>query len=467
MGRIFFLALLSSVSVVALMRPWIGVVCAYLLVVLTPQAVWYWNFEDIRPVYWVLLPTILGFLLQLTAKKYDLSILANKRVVFALILWMGFTLSYYAGPFVDVGGPYRFSDPAAGAETLNKFFLLFFIACICVNSERALKALVAVVLVSAVYLTYWANEKYLSGQVFGRLPGPSDANGIGVYRDENNFAMLFVVAQPFLWHMGFAFKAKWQRWALWLIIPFTWHAIFLTASRGGLVGVAVTTLILALRSKNRMLGLLLLPAFFVVYQWQAGDLMKSRAETISEFRTETSAATRIEAWTAAVRMVADNPLTGVGLASFGPAFPEYSDRQPREAHNTLLQISAESGVIAGVMYALIVGISILALWKNGNLMRKRVEQEGREGSANMLYLINESALVAMCGLAVCSLFLSLQQFEIFYYLGVMINAVLYLSNRPANTASTASTVEESRSASELRRRRSMLAGGGAERSQQV
>jgi len=428
-GRLFFLSLLSVIPFVSLARPWIGVVCAYLFVILTPQAVWYWNFEDLRPVYWVLIPTLIGFLWRLLSGKYDLSIVKNRRVMFALVLWLAFVLSYFAGPYVDAQGPYRFSDPSVGLETLNKIFVLMLVGCVCVNSERSLKWLVIVMMISAIYLTYWANAQYLTGQIFGRLAGPVDQDGVGIYRDENNFAMLFVVAQPFLWNMGFMFKARWQRWALWLVIPFTWHAIFLTASRGGLVGVAATTLILGLRSKHRMLGLLLLPAFFFVYQWQAGDLMKSRAETISEYRTESSAATRIEAWQAALRMIGDHPVSGVGLASFGPAFPDYSDRHPREAHNTFLQITAESGVVAGAMYVLIFVTSIIALWKNGNVTRARTEADPANRSVQLLYLVNEATLVATCGLVVCSLFLSLQQFEVAYFLQVMVNAVLYLSSR--------------------------------------
>ena len=207
MGRLFFLSLLSVISVVSLARPWIGVVCAYLFVILTPQAVWYWNFEDLRPVYWVLIPTLIGFLWRLLSGKYDLSIMKNRRVMFALVLWLAFVLSYFAGPYVDAQGPYRFSDPSVGLETLNKIFVLMLVGCVCVNSERSLKWLVIVMMISAIYLTYWANAQYLTGQIFGRLAGPVDQDGVGIYRDENNFAMLFVVAQPFLWNMGFMFKA--------------------------------------------------------------------------------------------------------------------------------------------------------------------------------------------------------------------------------------------------------------------
>jgi probable O-glycosylation ligase (exosortase A-associated) len=426
MGRLFFLALLSGTSVVSLAQPWVGVALAYLFVILVPQTVWFWNFEDIRPVFWVLIPTLIGFAVGLLRKEYDFTSIWNRRNLFLLTLWMSFTLSYYAGPYVDDMGPYRFTDPSGSASTLNKVFLLYFVGCLCIDSEKKLKVLVYVFVVSVAYLVYWANDQYLSGRSFGRLAGPTNADGVGAYADENNFAMLFVTMLPYLWYLGFFFKKLPIRLGLWLIIPLGWHAIFLTGSRGGLIGLAVTILLIAMRSRQqRLLGLLLIPAFIIAYQWQAGGLMKERAETISDYDTETSASSRLEAWSAALNMIVDHPLTGVGLASFGPAFPHYSEEKPREAHNTFLQITAESGILAGTMYVLIAVSSIVGLWRHGNRLREIKSETG----ANVLYLINEATLVALCGLLVCSAFLSLQVFEIFYCLCLVVNAVLYIGRK--------------------------------------
>jgi putative inorganic carbon (HCO3(-)) transporter len=440
MGRLFFLTLLTSISLVALVRPWIGVVAAYGIAILVPQAVWYWNFEDLRPALWVLVPTIIGFVIAVFRGQLELSHLANKRNLFMFTLWLCLAISFWFGPYTEAMGPYRFTDPEWAFSTFNKIFLLYFLACVCIDDLVKLRALVMTVLCSAVYLTYWANDMYLSGFVMGRLAGPVDVDGVGAYADENSFAMLFVIGQPFLWYMAQGMKQRWLKYAIWLVIPFTWHAVFLTASRGGLIGIAVTTLFMAIRGKSKVLGFLLIPAFAGAYFWQAGDLMKERAGTIGEYRTETSASTRLEAWTAALGMVRDHPVTGVGLGSFGPAFPDYSDKKPREAHNTAFQISAESGAIAGVMYLLVVVVSIIALWRNGTRLRDQRVDSPVPGERDQLYLINEAVLIAFLGFVVCALFLSLQLSEIFYCLCLLVNAVLLVSARQAaaqpNDAST-------------------------------
>lgn len=417
--------LLSSTAAAALFRPWVGVVAAYLFVILTPQSIWWWTFQDFRPVLWILLPTILGFAIAFMRSEFDFGTIRNKRTVFVFVLWIFYVLSYYFGPYVEVKSPYRFSDPGWAMSTFHKIMLLYFVACVCIDDVKKLKALVFVLIGSGIYLVYWANDMYLSGRVFGRMPGPTSLGGGGIYADGNNFAMLFVVVLPFLWHMGFLIKKRLLRWGLWLVIPFGWHAVFLTGSRGGLVGIAATMAIVVWRSKNKALAALLIPAFAIAYVWQAGDVMRDRASTISEFQSERSASARLESWEAATNMIASHPLVGVGLSSFAPAYPYYAETVPHEAHNTFFQIAAESGIIAGLMYVLIVFSSMLGIWRNGKILKSEPESDEQQ----TLYWINESVLVGFFGLVVCSLFLSLQMFEIFYCLCVMMNALLYIGQK--------------------------------------
>jgi putative inorganic carbon (hco3(-)) transporter len=425
MGRLFFLSALSILSIVSLARPWIGVVGAYLVVILTPQAIWFWDFGDLRPVIWIMVPTCIGFLVALLRGEYTISRLLSSRILFLLTLWVCFVISYFAGPYTDAAGPFRFADPQWALSVLNKMFLLCLMACLVIDDPRKVWVLTWVVALSGAYLVYWANDQYLSGHFFGRLAGPVDVYGAGLYADENQFAMLFVVLQPFLWYLGHAVKQQWLRWSLWLIIPFTWHAVFLTGSRGGLIGLAVTLAVMVIRSKHRALAVLLIPAFLVAYHWQAGETMKERAGTIEEYATETSAATRMEAWHAAIGMIAAHPLSGVGLASFGVAFPDFSDKKPREAHNTFFQITAESGVVAGVMYLLLGFGSVIALWRNG----KRLKTASAGGPDARLYFINEAVLCGMWGFVSCALFLSLQMSEIFFCLCALVHVVLLITRQ--------------------------------------
>jgi putative inorganic carbon (hco3(-)) transporter len=428
LGKIVVYILLLCVAGISLFKPWIGVVASYLIIILTPQNIWWWQFEGVRPVLFILLPTILGFALSLVNGRLQLSTLWNTRNFFLFVLWVFFCLSSFFGPYAHVESEYRSFDSSWALSLVNNIFILYFMACVCIDEEKKLKVMAWVITLSTIYLIYWINNQYFSHNLFGRIGGPQSfggSHGGSVYRDENSFAMLFVTGIPFLYFMGQSCKKKILRYGIWLIIPFGWHSIFLTGSRGGLLGVTITVLVVILRSKHKLVASFLFPLFILFFIWQGGDVMKSRSQTIGGYEKDASAVGRIQAWEAASKMVIAHPVVGVGIASFLPAFSDYSDHQPREAHNTFFQISAESGIVAGASYLVVVFSSFIFLFKNSKSLRNNPDQNGN----NFLFLLNEALFCSLCGFVVCSLFLSLQVFEIFYFLYVLINSVEYLSKK--------------------------------------
>jgi O-antigen ligase len=181
-----------------------------------------------------------------------------------------------------------------------------------------------------------------------------------------------------------------------------------------------------MRSNRRILAVLIVvPALAIAYFWQAGEVMKSRAATISDYKVERSAATRLEAWEAAIAMARNYPIFGVGLASFGPAFPDHSVYEPRVAHNTFFQITAESGIPAGLVYILLNLAIMSALWRNGQRLRAHAEAV----KLRFLRSVNEATFVGFVGILVCGLFLSLQVYEVFWFLCLMANSSLFLARK--------------------------------------
>ena len=424
MGHVFVIAMVICAAA-SVIYPWIGVLYGYLFVVLQPQAVWWWDFTDVRATFWVIVPTCLGVILGLFRKTIQFDALRNRRNAFILLLWIFSVLSYFFGAFVHTVSPYRFSIPAVTLSRLDKIFFFYFIACLCIDTEKKAKYLFFVMLASFAYLSYWANSQYFAGHWTGRLNGPVPLGGGGLYYDQNNFAMVFVVAQPFIWYFGTNCKSKAARIFSWILLLLSWNAIFLTGSRGGFLGLVTTIFLIILRSKRRVLGFALVPLFLIVFVREAGPVMTKRVFSLDHYQVHASAEERLHAWQAARRMIMAHPVTGVGLASFGPAFPYYSHHHPREAHDTFYQISAESGLGAGLMYLLIVYSMITSLWKNGRWL-KSTEFRGDSGGILML---NEATMIGFTGLAVCSIFLSLQEFEIFYVLNALANAILYISKK--------------------------------------
>lgn len=425
MGKLLLYLILGINAVSSLRKPWAGVVVAYFFVLLGPQYVWWWVFEGVRPFFMVILPVMLGFILKLAMDPSVMANLMNRQNLFFLMFASAIYISYFLGPYVDIDNELRVFEPEYVLSICNTIFIVYFIADGLISEVGMIKFMTVPMIISAIYLTYWANSQYLSGFWYGRLPGPVDIFGNGIYKDENSFAMFFVTALPFLFYWALSFRNIIVRLGIWAVIPLGWHAIFLTGSRGGLLGVGVTIVAISVRSKRKLLGLMLILAFLGIYQWQGGEVLKDRMESMQDYEQEGSAMGRLDAWNAAIRMVMDNPATGSGLGSFTVAFPYYSSKKPREAHNTFFQLIGESGLLAGFAYVFLVGGVLVGLWKNGNRLRDHVETTN---DRRLLFLLNEAVFVSFFGLTVCAMFLSLQVYEIFYYLLILSNGILRVSS---------------------------------------
>jgi O-antigen ligase len=328
-------------------------------------------------------------------------------------------MSYFFGAFASVDNTYY--DSQELILRASKIFLFYFCATLTINDAKKLKYFSTVLVITTVYLIYWANLQYFIenwGQFnSGRLMGPK--TGGSIYGDENAFGMIFVAGLPFVYYLGFMADRRWLRYALWGTIPFGLHALFLTGSRGALLGLGVAVAIIIFQSRRKYFALFLIPLMIYFFQWQGGSVMKERSGTIASFEGESSAESRIDAWRAGAKMIADHPVAGVGIGHFMMAIPYYSESQPRIAHNTLVQYTAESGLGAGLCY-LIIAYTVITSYLKINMWCK--EQDKSE-YVQHLYCINNATTTSFIGLFVCSMFLTLNYYEIYYYL-LVINSAL-------------------------------------------
>ena len=77
---------------------------------------------------------------------------------------------------------------------------------------------------------------------------------------------------------------------------------------------------------------------------------------------EGSNAGRIETWNKAIEIVADNPLIGVGVGNYALAVKaNASYREPIYAHNTYLDIAAETGILNALIWVSLLGITVFEL----------------------------------------------------------------------------------------------------------
>jgi O-antigen ligase len=150
-------------------------------------------------------------------------------------------------------------------------------------------------------------------------------------------------------------------------------ALFLTESRGGLVGLGVTfaaALLLAGRLRPRALALMLtVGALGVGYYTLVAP--PQTLQRITHFTSEGGTG-RTDLWSIALQVAGDHPLLGAGWGNFVVVEPQYATRgielsqirlvvdTPKVAHNMYLQVLAELGLVGLTVFLAVIG-SALAL----------------------------------------------------------------------------------------------------------
>ena len=143
-------------------------------------------------------------------------------------------------------------------------------------------------------------------------------------------------------------------------------ALVLTGSRGGWVGMFVGSLFMLVMAtiktghrwkKLITLCLMIILGFGLVVF--GSDQMFQRLE-IGKEQPSRSLYSRMKAWSGAVEIAREAPLTGTGLGTFTWAFPKYRPEglpgRWREAHNDYLQVVTELGIpiLVPILWGLII-----------------------------------------------------------------------------------------------------------------
>lgn len=255
----------------------------------------------------------------------------------------------------------------------------------------------------------------LSGFRMEIIQGPG-----GMLTDRNDFSLALCMGMPLLLHLGLSEKRQILRRVLLLTIPLTVLTVISCHSRGAFLAMGAMAMAIVWRSKNRVAGFALLLLMGGAVWMAAPASYKERLATISEYQTEGSARGRIEAWKVAGNMILARPMLGVGYNKFQQEYPSYdpqrgveADGNPkaegtRVAHNSYLQIWAECGTPAYLLYLLLIVLTFRDLALVRREAQRRYHSSWILSYANMF----EAGMVAF---VVGATFLNRAQFDLFYH----------------------------------------------------
>lgn len=247
----------------------------------------------------------------------------------------------------------------------------------------------------------------------------------GMLEDNNDFALALCMGLPLLIQTGSAERNPLLRRGVFFTVPFTVLTVLMTRSRGGFLSMSAMIGLLIWRSRNRMAALGLAFAGVLVALPMLPQSFYERIATIGSYQSDGSAQGRLAAWRTAVRMAVDNPILGVGLYRFQQNYRPYAaspEETARATHNAYLQIWAECGTPAFLMYLFLIVGSFWTLWRIRSRAKRLYTTSWILSYATMF----EASLLTF---TVGSTFLSRAHFDLFYHYVAMIVAFQAIATR--------------------------------------
>jgi O-antigen ligase len=279
----------------------------------------------------------------------------------------------------------------AGAAPLHIARSMFAAFCLAWVTAGLLNVAVALI---QVFAPHWADGDWIARSA---LPG----RAVGNLRQPNHLCTLL------LWAMIAAVALRelslMKTRALLGVLALLAWALVLTASRTAIVGVMLLTLWGALDSglsRPARASLMASPIFFAL-AWAAMALWSGLAQEAfgaQERLAEADlSASRFRIWSDSVRLIAANPLQGVGFGEFNFAWslsvlPQRPPAFFDHAHNLFLHWAVELGLpVASLLSALL----LMMLWRIGHGARRSL---GSASALAALPLRITLALLLMMGL---------------------------------------------------------------------
>ncbi|WP_102797863.1 putative O-glycosylation ligase, exosortase A system-associated [Bowmanella denitrificans] len=408
MRDIFFVAFLFYAIYFTIKRPYIGV-AAWIWIALTAPAEWAFGFsQTFRLNFTIVLVTLLAYMFHKEKPKFQFTSL--HFWVFAFWFWM----------LVSSVFSLRFDNTYTWDKMIEftKVVALFLFITMTVRKKHEIDTLVwAIVLSISAYAGMEALKFVLSGgghRIIGRA---------GIIIDRNDLAVAINMCLPFVIYLWSQTQHKILKLGLLGLALLNVVAIVGTYSRGGFIGLCILAIAFWLKSKRKivlmLLALIVLPVgySFAPAEW------KDRQQTVESAATEDgSFIGRLWAWKIATLIALDNPMTGGGFkattdpilwSTYAPYTPHFGpietppippELTPKAAHNIYFQVLGSAGFVGLMLFGCML---LSVLWQSF-----RNNAGGSKGDSKMT--LASAISLSLVGYGITGLNVSLAYFDLLY-----------------------------------------------------
>lgn len=399
MRDIVLVSIVLICALIALRRPWVGVMLWTWLSLMNPHRYTY-GFAHTAPLAALAaVTTLLGLLLT----KDRESPFKGSPVVWLVLFMAWMTISWLFG--LGVEGDYPQWDK------VMKIDLMILVALALLRTKRHVTTLCWVIVGSLAILGAKGGLFTLATGGSYRVWGPPGS----FIADNNEFALALVMTIPLLRFLQTQLAAGWRRHLMTGVMILCAASALGSQSRGGLLAIGAMTLFMWARGRNRLLGGVFIALAAVALVAFMPESWSDRMSTIQDYQEDRSALGRISAWWTAWGIALHYPL-GVGFSAARPElfaayspYPEYI----HAAHSIYFQVLGNHGFVGLFLF--------LGIFLSTYAIARKLRREARaHPQAQWCESLAAMCQVSLIGYFVGGAFLSLAYFDLPYNIMVLV-----------------------------------------------
>jgi probable O-glycosylation ligase (exosortase A-associated) len=407
MRDLLLLSIVTSAALMALRRPWIGVMLWTWLSLGNPHQAFGWRTATMPLAQIAAVATLIGLLV--TREKRNPFDRPPVVALGALMVWVTITL-----PFSVL---FELSLPMW--ERSMKIFLMVLVTIALIDTRRKLEIFIIVCTGSIALLAVKGGLFTLATGGKYRVIGPG-----GFIGGNNEMATATIIMIPFLYYLLQQQKNRWIRLGVLGTMALSTISAVGSYSRGGLLAVAAMLVFLWFHSKRRMLGLLIVLPLAAYGLTLLPEHWWGRMETIKTYEEDNSALGRLNAWAFCFNVAKDRLFGGGFIMYSKEMFERYAPDAERihGSHSIYFQMMGEHGFIGLAIFLSIGVLTWLEARKLVKLSKGRPELSWAGDLGRMIH-------VSMIGFAVGGAFLGLAYYDFPYNVMAMAVCAMHVVRR--------------------------------------
>lgn len=320
----------------------------------------------IRPQEWVYTPDPFPFARVFLILAFASYLIGHRPKLMGYQGWLLLAMLFLI-PLSGIRN-YDFGEGSFQAQNFFIYSLLPFLlyAALAPTAKKQYWVFIVMAIACTVMLHHGISQKFSpegigwSGEL---LSQGTRITFLGFFNDPNDLGMFFLINIPIMYYLRSVTQSSLLRFGFILLTLGLVYGIYLTNSRGSLVGLLALIITYFYfrfgKVKTFFIALFMAPAAYVI---------------MSFFRKidsqESSANDRIQAWYEGIQMFKYRPVFGIGKGQF-------VDFHGLTAHNSYVLVWAELGIIGYTLWFMTIAITLFMLIKTFSLDKEK-HKESKE-----------------------------------------------------------------------------------------